>query len=61
MNIGTPLYMAPEVCDCEDSIPAYNNRVDSWSVGMIVAEMYVLKESGFPDPTDLIFPFLVLG
>lgn len=37
---GTPTYLAPEVVNQREG-GGYTNRVDSWSVGVIVFSMYV--------------------
>jgi len=37
---GTPSYLAPEVVNQEGD-EGYDNRVDSWSVGVIVFAMFV--------------------
>jgi serine/threonine/tyrosine protein kinase RAD53 len=38
---GTPSYLAPEVVNQEEGNEGYDNRVDSWSVGVIVFAMFV--------------------
>ncbi|MCQ2818167.1 MAG: serine/threonine-protein kinase Nek [archaeon] len=37
--VGTPLYMSPEVVDAKE----YNNKVDMWSLGVILYELITLK------------------
>ncbi len=34
--VGTPQYLAPEVVMQTRQKPGYENKVDSWSVGIIV-------------------------
>jgi serine/threonine protein kinase len=36
---GTPAYLAPEVLD--NAPTGYSEKVDSWSIGVIVYAMYV--------------------
>lgn len=38
---GTPAYLAPEVL--ENDPRGYSEKVDSWSMGVIVVAMYVLS------------------
>lgn len=38
-TVGTPLYLAPEVCQGEE----YNSRCDAWSVGVLVYELCALR------------------
>ena len=40
---GTPAYLAPEVVNQSPGQEGYNQSVDSWSVGVIVFAMYVLR------------------
>jgi serine/threonine protein kinase len=34
--VGTPQYLAPEIVMQSKSKPGYENKVDSWSVGIVV-------------------------
>lgn len=38
-TVGTPLYLAPEVCQGEE----YNNKCDAWSVGVLAYELCALR------------------
>merc|ERR1740123_392388 len=38
--IGTPAYLAPEVCENEP----YNSKVDVWSLGIVLYELLSLKQ-----------------
>jgi serine/threonine protein kinase len=42
-TLGTPLYMAPEIVDTNDS--PYNNKVDVWALGII---LYNMLTADFP-------------
>lgn len=47
---GTPTYLAPEVVNQREG-GGYTNRVDSWSVGVMLFSMYVDSViSSFFDP-----------
>lgn len=37
--VGTPQYLAPEVVMQTKQKPGYENKVDSWSVGIVVYSM----------------------
>ena len=48
---GTPSYLAPEVVNQEGD-EGYDNRVDSWSVGVIVFAMFVFYFFSFHRSAD---------
>lgn len=50
--VGTPLYLAPELCEGKD----YNNKCDVWSLGVILYEMCALQ----PPFTANVMPALVM-
>ncbi|KAF4714085.1 P-TEFb-associated cyclin-dependent protein kinase Cdk9, partial [Perkinsus olseni] len=42
-SVGTPTYMAPEIVEANGENLRYDSRVDSWSVGVVLLELFTGK------------------
>ena len=43
MNLGTPLYIAPEMCTDDENGKGYTSKVDMWSFGVLLYEMIMFE------------------
>ena len=54
-QVGTPMYMAPEVIESSD-IPMYDHKADIWSLGCVMYELATLSAPVFQmmDKADVL-------